>query len=621
MFKPSTFKVPPQPPTEIKRISRFKGINQNTTATQIDDAESPDILNKVLDVEGAIDSRFGYVRIFATSLGAGQINGMFQFKKQNGTKFFFIHWGTGLYTQTGSAQPVLISSLLANAKSKYFTFGNYCYIFDGTNFLQTDGVTTIDAATVAYVPTITLGRAPAGGGTTFENFNLLGAGFIDSFTAPGAITTYQLSLTSLDATAIVASIDGGVNYNKVETTDFTVNRTTGLVTWVVAPAVGTANNVKIKAFKTPVGYANRIKQSIGFEIYGGTNDTRVFCFGNPLYPNTLRRCDLNNPLFWPELAYSLVGSDAGIIKGMKKQYANALIMKEPTPNDVTIWRMNYSIDLNGVISFPTVPLNSIVGCSSGESIQLIENQPAFVSPKGVYEIDGTNVSDQRDLRRISDDINASLLIEANLQNAISVDFDKKYILCVNNRAYVMDYRIKYVDHNGLLKSPWLIWDNITASCFLEIDSYLYFGSNTTGLVFKFNKVSDLNPFTDDGTAINDYWKSKVFSFDDDEHLKTVAKVFVSLKPASSTSFDLYYVTDRGGESALILNARADLFDFNTLDFSHLSFIMSAFPQEVPAKVKAKKVIYYQLILRNPRNNESMGILSVGFKIHGGREAK
>jgi hypothetical protein len=614
MFRPTVFRVPPQPKSEIIPIKKFRGINQNATPTQIHDSESPDMLNRVLDSKEATDTRFGYARIFATSLGAGQINGMFQFKKQDGTKYFLIHWGTGLYTQSGSAQPVSIYTGLANAKSKYFTFGNYCYIFDGTNFLRTDGVTTVDVSTVAYVPTLTLGRAPTGGGTNYENFNLLGTGFKDSFTSPGGVTTYQLSIPLLDATAVTAIVNGAA---LVEGTDFTVNRTTGLVTFAVAPAVGTANNVIITAYRTLTGYANRIKNCTGFEIYGGTNDTRVFCFGNSAYPNTLRRCDLNKPTYFPEFAFSLIGSDAGIIKGMKKQYSSAIIVKEPTPNDTTAWKMDYTMDSAGVVTFPTRPLNSRFACIAAETYLLIENNPVFLSPNGAVRIEGTQVSDQRNVNRISDDINSALLLETNLQNAIAVDYDKKYIININNHCYVMDYRITYPDDG--FKSPWLIWDNIPASCFLEMDS-LYFGSNVTGLVYRFNKAADANVYSDDGTAINDYWKSKIFSYNDDEHLKTVMKTFFSLKPATKTSADLYYATDKT-VSGLISTTRMDLFNYLYWDYAHFSYLLSSFPQESASKVKAKKIDYFQMILKNPRNNESMGILSIAFKVQQNREFK
>lgn len=619
MFRPLQFNESSPPQDTIISIKRFKGVNQNTTPTQIDDAESPDMLNKMLGTEGELLTRPGYKRMFPDPIGAGQINGLYMFKKQDGTIYRFIHHGTSLYTCPfdGTTQPTQIYTGLANAKSKFFTFGNYAYIFDGTNYVRTDGVTTVSVESVAYIPTLTLGRTPTGGGTVNENFNLLGAGFKDSFSGDGTATAYQLSLTNLDATAVTATVNGAP---KVEGTDFTVNRTTGVVTFSVAPPTGVANNVVITAYKTVTGYADRVKKCTGFEIYGGTNDTRVFAFGNPSFPNALRRCGLLDPTYWPEFAYANVGSDAGIIKGMRKQYTNAIIMKEPTPNDTTIWRMSYSTDSSGSPIFPLTPLNSGIGCLAADSVQLIENQPAFLSPKGVYEIDGTNVSDQRNVSRVSDDINPSLLAESNLQNAISADFDKKYILCVNNRAYVMDYRIKYPDHNGILKSPWYVWDNIPASCFLEMDGYLYFGSNTTGLVYRFYKINDFSPYNDDGVAINDYWKSKIFSFGDDEHLKTVAKVFFSLKPDDSASADLSYVTDRVN-SGVVFTSRMDLFDYRLWNYANFSYLLSSLPQESAAKVKSKKIIYFQMILSNPRLNESMGILSVGLKVQEGREVK
>jgi hypothetical protein len=405
---------------------------------------------------------------------------------------------------------------------------------------------------------------------------------------------------------------------------FTVNRTTGVVTFSAAPSGGVANNVVITAYKTLSGYTDRVKKCRGFEIYGGTNDTRVFAFGNPDYPNTLRRCGLEDPTYWPELSFANVGSDASAIKGMHKQYSNAIILKEPTPNGTTIFSMSYSQDADGNAIFPIIPLNSGVGCTAQNSIQLIENDPVFFSPTGVWGIYGTNVSDERNVKQISDDINPSLLAESGLEDAVSADFEKKYILVVDSKAYVQDYRIKYPDHNGVFKSPWYIWDNIPASCFLEMDGYLYFGSNSEGLVYKFYKSTDAFPYNDDGEAITKYWKSKIFSFDDAEHLKTVEKVFFSLQPGLRSSADLYYATDRtesGDATAVQVTARVDLLDFSDLEFDHFSFMTSSLPQEIAAKIKAKKIVYFQVILSNDRLDESMGILSVGLKIQSQREVK
>ena len=50
MAKTQTFKLPKQPPEPpLLRIDPFKGLNTSVTPTQIDDHQSPDMLNVNLD--------------------------------------------------------------------------------------------------------------------------------------------------------------------------------------------------------------------------------------------------------------------------------------------------------------------------------------------------------------------------------------------------------------------------------------------------------------------------------------------------------------------------------------------------------------------------------------------
>lgn len=606
--------VPSQVP--IISIKNFRGLNQADTPTQIGDSESPDLLNMVLDRQGRLDKRLGYKRVFADPLGAGKINGLYTFRKSDGSKVNLLAHGTSLYTwDTSGGVPVQIYSSKADAPTRFFTFGDKCYIMDGTNFLRYDGTTVTTVESAAYVPTLTVGRAPAGGGTAFENWNLLGAGFKDSFSGDGTTKIYQLSITGLDATAVTATV--GVTA-KVETTDFTVNRTTGVVTFITAPATGVANNVVITAYKTQAGYPDRVKKCLGFEIYGGTNDTRAFLFGNPAFPNVLRRCGLQDPTYWPELAFAQVGSDAGTIKRLVKQFSRCNIIKEPTPNDTTIFSMSFEQDATGAAVFPIIPLNSSIGCTAPDSLQLIENVPTFLSPGGVYGIVGSNVSDERNVVRISDQVQPSLMSESGLDNTVSVDFDNKYFLVVNGNCYVYDYRLQ----NAADSRPvWYVWNNIPATCFLEVDGLLYFGAGD-GLVYRFLRITEDGAYSDDGEAIDAYWTSKVFSFGDDEHLKIVEKIFFSLNPSVRASADIFYDTDR--ESVIdepLTTLRVDLLDFNSMDFDNFSFNTSALPQEFSAKVKAKKIVYFQITAKNNRLNESMGILSVGIKVQTQREVK
>jgi hypothetical protein len=589
MAKTEIFKLPKMPPEPpLLRIEPFKGMNLSVTPTQIDQSQSPDMLNMNIDERGALNKRTGYERVFPTSLGAGPINGMYEYRKANGTVIFLIAHGTKLYTQSGNNQPVEIYNGIANQRVNFFTMNDKCYVMDGTNYLVYDG-TTVSAVT-PYIPIISISKVPAGGGEPYEDFNLLGAGFKDSFSADGTATVYQLSLTNLDATTVTATVDGVA---KVEGTDFTVDRALGKVTFSAAPPTGT-NNVVITAYKTQAGFADRIKKCRFHVMFGGSNDTRVFVSGNPNMPDYVWRSGLYDPTYFPENGFYKFPEK---VKGFAKQYDYLVVERENGKHQVT-----FQLDAEGFATFPSKPINDQVGTLATNSIQIIENNPVSLSKSGVYMLTASNVRDERNVSHISEAIDTKLLREPNLENAVSVEFDKKYWLAVNGNVYIFDYVIK----------EWYLYDNIKANCFLERNGDLYFGSSETGLIYRFKRETEPAPFNDDGVAINAYWKSKHFTFGADELRKLVEKVFFSLKPMTRTSADLYYVSNKK-ESGLVKTSRMDLLDFRNIDFNNWTFILSPFPQEAMAKIKAKKITHFQLVIKNEKLDEGLGLLSIGIK--------
>jgi hypothetical protein len=585
-----TFKTSPQKEPPLFRIDHFKGINLSSTPTQIDENQSPDMLNMVLDERGALNKRTGYERVFQTSLGVGAINGMFQFRKNDGTTVFLLAHGTNLYSQSGSNQPVSIYSGLANAKVKFFVMGGKCYIQDGTNFLVYDGTTVTSVESNSFIPTLTISRPPAGGGEKYEDFNLLGAGFKDSFSADGTATVYTLSLKGLDATTVKAEVNG-TTIN--EGSGLTVDRTNGKVTFGTAPAAGT-NNVIITAYKTTAGLKDRIKKCCFNVLFGGSNDTRVFISGNPNFKNQIWRSGLSDPTYWPENGFYKPGSDNDAVQGFAKQYDYLVIYKE-----TSTWNMQYDLN-NGSPTFPLKPINDQVGAIASESIQIIENNPIALDSKGLYSVTASNIRDERNVQHLSTNVNAKLLRESNLKNAISVDFDRKYWIAINGNVYVYDYQI----------NEWYLFDNIPATCFYIIDDYLYFGGE--GLAYKFKRRRDLLPYNDDGVAINAYWYSKLINFRVPERNKIVNRIFYTLKPDVHTSANLYIRTDQKGEK-FINTSRMDQVSFFNFDFNKFTFMTSDIPQEVAKKVKEKKITHFQLKLENNSLDESLGVISLGIK--------
>jgi len=577
---------PPEPP--LLRIEPFKGLNLSVTPTQIDQSQSPDMLNVIGDERGALNKRTGYERVFPTSLGVGAINGLYEYRRTNGAVIFLLAHGTKLYTQIGNAQPVEIYNGLANDKVDFFTMNDKCYILDGVNYLVYDG-TTVSQIT-PYIPTLFISKDHAGGGEPLEDFNLLGAGFKDSFSTLGADTAFQLSLKGLDATPVTALVD---NVAKTEGTDFTVDRVNGKVTFTTAPPKGT-NNVIITAYKAQTGFPDRIKKCRFHTIFGGSNDTRVFLAGNKDMSDYVWRSGLSDPTYFPENGFYKFTET---VKGFAKQYDYLVVERANGKHQVT-----YQLDANGLASFPSKPINDQVGTIATHSIQIVENNPVSLSKNGVYMLTASSVRDERNVSHVSEMIDARLLAEPNLDKAVSVDYDKKYWLALNGNVYLFDYTI----------NEWYLYDNIHANCFIERNADLYFGSSSDGILYRFKRSTELYPYNDEGQPIKAHWISKVLSFGADERRKLVEKVYFSLNPYIHTSAELYYVSDKKTRK-FIKTTRKDLFHYSYVDYSTFSYGSRDFPQEASNKIKAKKIVYFQLELRNEKVDEPFGLLSLGLK--------
>lgn len=487
---------------------------------------------------------------------------------------------------------------LQNTLMDSFVLGGKMYFLNGSEYFYYDGVNCSEIT--PYVPTLTISGKPGelATGTLLEDFNLLGSGFKETFSGNSTGAIFQLSLKGLDATIVTVKVD---EIEKVEGTHFTVDRTLGRITFTTSPSEGT-NNVEIIAHKTQAGFPERIKKCSMHVLFGGSNDTRVFVSGNPDFPNQMWRSGLYDPTYFPENGFYKVGSDRERITGFAKQYDFLVIEKENSKGN-----MQFQL-INGEVSFPVKPINDQIGTIAPRSIQLIENNPTSLARSGVHMLVQSNVRDERNVVHLSANIDPLLLNEPNLEQAISIDFDRKYWIALNNKVYVYDYVIQ----------EWYIYDNIPAKCFLEVDGVLYFGGE--GRLYRFMTEDELLPYSDDGVPINAYWKSKYFTFEADHLRKVIDKVFFSMKPYTKTSADIYYTTDKK-VSDLVKTKRMDMLNFTLFDFNHFSFVRSTFPQEVVVKIKAKKVTHFQIKLVNNKENENLGLLSFGIKYRFGSEVK
>lgn len=599
-----------RPPKEMAPISikTFRGLNYSAYDNPKLYGYSPDCQNIILEDDYTPSKRPGYKKSFATSLGNGKIHGLHYYKSVSGTVKMILHHTTKLYTFNGTDAPTEIHTGMADAESTSININGKLYVFDGVNIWEYNGTTVVDISTVAYIPTVTLGRVPAGTiSTANEPINLLTPYMIDSFSGTGAATVYQLSQTNLDVSAITASVDGGVTYNKVETTDFTVNRTTGAVTVLSAAAFPSGiNNVKFKFAKTFTGNADRVKKCKRHSVF----INRLFLTGNSDYPNLDFMSELYDtgacdPTYFPEDSFTQFGNNNNPIVGYMTQYNIQIIIKSDSDQDNTIYRRQQNPS-GDIAPFTVDILNTKIGCIAPNSIQLINNNTVFLSGLGIKDLISTNVQDEKNIQHISDRIDKSnfnsekgLLRESNLSASISIDFDNKYILGLNSNVYVWDY----------LKDAWYYWTNVPASCFMEVGGKLYFGSNSIGMVYQFKGEDDSGLYNDDGQSINSYWKTVMSAFGYNNITKIIPKINYSIKPGAMTSVTYGYITENDYIDNFQTD-RMDLIDFGDIDFGSFTFETNREPKPIPVRARVRGNVYYQALLRNNVFDESFGFSNI-----------
>lgn len=602
-----TSKIQDPPVNQWQPPNLAGGVVYTDLPMNLQDNQSPDMLN-LWYKEKVLTKRYGQEHLLQ-DVGS-PILSMYD-KKFN--EYLIYSAGTALYKiniETGVSTQIYNS--LTASKGSFFTFKNkttgisILYYINGHEFIQYDGTTVSTVKSNAYIPTVIMGRAPTGGGTVLEQYNSLGAGFTTSFSPTGDTTVYTLPQTGLDATTVVCTLSGET---KTEGVDFTVNRTTGVVAFVVAPIVGT-DTLKITAFKTDsvqLGYILACKYSI---TYGGDNDTRVFIAGDS---TTYYYSGLLDPTYWPENQYNNAGVDNTFIYGFGKQYNSLVVFKERSLGIV-----NYSVNSDGSNpSFSYAQMNSSIGCDMPNTIQNINNNLVWCnSYGGVYTlISDTQIKDEKNVKPLSRNINGTsqrpaLLqeLKTDLANASSIDFNGMYWLCVGSKVYAWDYVISpYSDSGNLdqdqIRLSWFPFDNINANCFFVLNQELYYGDTIGNIVHFINNYKDFE------TAINAYFQIKVNDFGLFDWYKYVLDVrFDSKTDIFSKVVTTYYSDTKPRDDVkvdVIGKFRWDLFSWVNFTWMVVNYAKTFHKQP-----KIRNTVYFSCKFSNNEIAQNLSILNI-----------
>ncbi len=613
------FSLPSAPSLSVMAIDKFLGVDFTNSPASVMIEMSPNCKNMIRDVPGKVRKCMGYS---TDATYADKINGC---HKLQGDTDRLIHTGTKIY----KGEAVLYTSA-NNERSKSWQFGNKLYILDGLKLLVYDGTTITPADSNAYIPTLTIAKSPKGGGTEYEALNLLQPGFTEKFAGTKTDTEYQLSFGNLDSTPVEVKVmdSNGDMVEKILTTDYTVDRINGKITFVTAPGespVPGEDNVFITAYRTVSGYADRINKCTFGIMYGvGGAADRLFISGNPDYLNQDWYSAQNDPTYFPDTAYSQLGSPNSAIMGYSiiSNYLAAHKDENETHQSIILRNGELIEDKNGELiedkpSFRIVNTLQGAGAIAKDTFAYLATEPLFLTRLGVYAITAQDVTGEKYAQNRSFYINGKLLTETDLEKSFAVVYKDMYWLFLNGVAYILDglQPLPTVDQMPYATRQYACFyrTNIPASCAWVEDGVLHFGTSD-GKVNKFyTSKNTLTSYSDNGEPIEAIWETP----DIDGKLfyknKTFRQMAIRLQAAAATSVS--YFCMRNGLWDLVRNDEmsARCFSFSNMTFSKLTFVCNNTQKIITSKVRIKKVDKARFRYINNKKDEPFGIQDIAFE--------
>lgn len=491
------------PGTLITRnYSNFRGVDFSNKEVSL--VRSPDSLNMWKDYKNnlgrCIETRPDIELVDSYD---NTIFGLFFYKVGN-TEMQIVHCGTKLYKVIEGVKTELFTGMKPS-RSQSFVYNNIFYIKDGINYLKFDGETMEEVA--GYIPTTSIARKPEGGGSTYEDVNMLSSYRKNTFVADGKSTKYYLDAKDIDDVSPIVQVDGAL---LEPLTDYTWDTQAGMVTFNVAPLVPLTDgqaNVEITFQKTVLEYADRIKKCTLLTVF----DNRVFFSGNQDYPNTIWHSSLNDPSYCSDLDYYNEGLDLSPVKSMVAGNNALWVLKEPSQANTTVFYHNPTIDSTYGKIYPSTHSSISTGCiASGINFN---DDIVFFSDRGMEAINGDVTTEQVIVHR-SSLIDAKLLNETNYRNMILEEWEGYLLIIIDNKVYLADSRNMFTNetHPEYEFFYWELPKNII--CTQVKDGILYLGTEE-GIYSLTNNL--------DTRKVISYWTTPQDEFKYPQYQKTTNK--------------------------------------------------------------------------------------------------
>lgn len=564
--------------------------------------------------------------------GSHNVNGV-HFRRGDDSEIY--HIGTNMYKDGemiySGANDAISHSWQFTGTNKDGEQTDSLYILDGKKLLRywkKDSESDYAIEPVedsAYIPTITISKNPSGGGEEYEAINLLQPAFIEMFTVTEetkTATQFYLTFGNLDNTPVRAwLLDGNGNWvEKTEGTHFNVDRTNGIVTFTTAPGKTPLNgedNVKIQAYRTVEGYADRINKCT-FGTRFGVNGAfdRLFVSGNPDFPNSDWYSEQWDLSYFPDTGYSMLGSSKSAIVGYSIISNYLAAHKDEMEQDLSIVLREGDL-VDDKPSFKIINTLQGAGAIATNSFAYLCTEPLFLTRSGLYAVTAQDITGEKYAQSRSFYLNGKLTQEKfeDLQKSVACIFNDMYLLSVDHdRLYVLDglqpIRTDKSEPYSTRQYVGFYCDNLPIHYMWERENRLFFGTQEGRVCRFFNDKANLHSYNDDGEAIHCQWETP--DIDGQLFYKNKSLRYIALRvgAAIATSVEIW-VMDRGIWKFIKKDGTfGRYFSFSNLQFSKLAFTGNKTQKVSRTKVRVKRVDKYRLRFINNELNEPFSIYNI-----------
>ena len=479
---------------KVSRIyGNFRGVDFR--GEDINIIRSPDCLNVWKDYKEIDSIRTRPGMVLETAFSA-PIYGIFFYNDMQ-----LVHSGNKLYKVAGGEKTVLYEGL-REAVSDSFTFENVWYFKDGKHYLRYDGgeIKPVEG----YVPTTSIARKPGGGGTTYEDVNMLTGRRINTFLADGGSFDFLLDAQNIDTDfPPIVKID-----DVVQNSGYTVNYAEGKISFTKAPDAPKTDgrdNVSVEFRKTIQKYKDAIVKCTLLQVF----DNRVFFSGNDDFPNVIWHCSLNDPSYVSDLDYYREGLDSAKVKGMVAGNNALWVFREPSQANTTVFYHTPTIDAEYGKIYPSVHSSITTGCV-GRAVNF-NDDIVFFSDRGMEGISGDVTTEQAVAHR-SSLVDRKMVAEKDYKNMVLAEWEGYLCVFIGSHVYLADSRTAF-NNEGHVEYEFFYWDiGKKVTCSRVCQGILYLGTE-----------DGVYTMTDYESDVESYWTTPKDRFSSPNKLKTTSK--------------------------------------------------------------------------------------------------